>query len=136
MKILQISLKVKINNSGKQLFKRKVVVMAVLFANIKTTKEDMQLIMSIAKRAFALVGGQFSDTLTTSMDLEVVHSKTPLNLHKLLTTDNFNFIHDVGGIRKHLNRDTGELEDCFLPRFTIREKKQNKKNGRSKERKQ
>ena len=38
---------------------------------------------------------------------------------KLLTADDFNFIHDINGIQKHINRDDNE-EDIlirgFLPR--------------------
>jgi len=27
-------------------------------------------------------------------------------------------MHDVSGIARHLNRETGRLEGCFLPRFS------------------
>jgi hypothetical protein len=32
--------------------------------------------------------------------------------------DDANFTHDVFGIRKYLNRETGELTMCFVPRYT------------------
>ena len=38
-------------------------------------------------------------------------------LADLRDTDDFNFTHDLDGILSHLNRKTGLLEHCFLPRF-------------------
>ena len=40
-----------------------------------------------------------------------------LRLEELLQADDFNFAHDVFGIRRHLNRQTGEIGGCFVPRF-------------------
>lgn len=50
-----------------------------------------------------------------------MHAKVPLRLAEFANADNFNFGHDVAGILGHLNRQTGELEDCFLPRFAAPE---------------
>lgn len=36
---------------------------------------------------------------------------------ELLPADDFNFAHDVAGIRRRINRTTGKLENYFLPRF-------------------
>jgi len=38
-------------------------------------------------------------------------------LKGLLQAENFDFLHDVIGIVNHLNRETGELEDYFVPRY-------------------
>jgi len=78
---------------------------------INVSKEDHILIGKIATRADDL------DRLSTIMDLEVVHGTIGLKLEELLAADRFNFFHDVVGIKGHLNRETGELEDCFLLRF-------------------
>jgi hypothetical protein len=56
--------------------------------------------------------------LDCMMDVETVHDSIGLDLEALLTADDGNFGHDIGGIRRHLNRITGELEDCFVPRFS------------------
>lgn len=53
------------------------------------------------------------------MDLSAVHAKTPLRLAELAAADDFNFAHDLGGIRANINRNTGELENCFMPRFAF-----------------
>jgi len=50
-----------------------------------------------------------------------VNGNCPLDWDRLIAADDFNFLHDLSGICRHINRDTGELENCFLPRFTKRE---------------
>lgn len=83
-------------------------------------KADMMVIRDIAKRAVQLAedSGTSIKSMDTEMDIACVHESMPLKLADLLAADNFNFSHDVFGIRSHLNRQTRELEDCFLPRFT------------------
>jgi hypothetical protein len=41
-----------------------------------------------------------------------------LRLGDLRDADDRDFAHDVAGIMRHLNRETGQLEECFTPRFT------------------
>jgi len=82
------------------------------------TMEERDIIAKIAERAERVLLREYKDRFTTMMDLEVVHSNSPLRLADFLAADDFNFIHDIVGIRRHLNRETGNLEDCFLPRFT------------------
>ena len=49
--------------------------------------------------------------------LHAVHSNgCPLDLSQLLAFDDFNFLHDIVGIYRHLDRKSGELRDCFVPR--------------------
>jgi hypothetical protein len=40
----------------------------------------------------------------------------PLDFEKLLSFPDFDFSHDISGIGRHINRETGKLEHCFLPR--------------------
>lgn len=76
-----------------------------------TTKTEDDLISSIVERA------KVQDRLSLTMDLTACHSNgCPLDFAKLLGFDNFNFSHDIGGIRRHMNRTTGQLENCFVPR--------------------
>ena len=58
--------------------------------------------------------------MTILMDLAAVHHHTPLRLVEMADADDFNLIHDVAGIGNCLNRTTGKLEDCFVPRFAKR----------------
>lgn len=56
------------------------------------------------------------------MDIEACHcSGNPLDLEKLLRAPDSDFGHDVFGIRRYLNRSTGELTQCFSPRCSLPE---------------
>lgn len=80
----------------------------------KISKEDTEVIAKIVKRAKE--AGVQRDNLSLLMDISIAHQNCPLRLQELLEAKNFEFMHDVIGIVNHLNRDTGELEDFFLPR--------------------
>ena len=88
--------------------------------NWKTSKNDFLWITKIADRASTMAtfqGGDYPyrDAL---MDVTAVHANgCPLRLKQLYCAPPFDFTHDVFGIRGHLNRETGKLEDCFLPRY-------------------
>jgi len=86
-----------------------------------TNREDMKLEAKIAKRA-VVMAKQFNikyDQMTAVMDIDACHNNgNPLKLKELLDADNFNFGHDVFGIRQHINRTTGQLENCFVPRYS------------------
>lgn len=83
--------------------------------------EDAAVIGEIAARARDLAASHrvLYKLLDARMDLTATHANgNPLKLHQLLAADDANFAHDVFGIRRHLNRETGELMDCFVPRFS------------------
>jgi uncharacterized protein DUF6874 len=89
--------------------------------NFTVTKTENKYIHKIAKRAaeMAKAAGITYDLLTTEMDIVACHANgNPLKLDELLHADDSNFGHDVFGIRRHINRDTGKLEDFFSPRFS------------------
>jgi hypothetical protein len=56
--------------------------------------------------------------LTTIMDLQVVGVEHPeANFEILLNFPVGDFCHDIFGIKRHINRQTAIIEDCFVPRF-------------------
>lgn len=55
------------------------------------------------------------DSLSLHMDLALCHQTTLLDLERLLEARDADFAHDVGGIVRHLDRETGHLKDCFVP---------------------
>jgi len=85
----------------------------------KVKSKEFDKIKKIAMRAIALAEshGIAYDYGDAFMDIEACHAGCPLKLDALLAADDFNFSHDVMGIRRHLDRETGKLEDHFLPRF-------------------
>ena len=83
---------------------------------MKRTKEEFDIIVKICERAENL-GIEQKDRLTLIMDIENTHHTMGLNLQGLLEADDLNFKHDIVGIQTHINRDTKELEDFFVPRY-------------------
>jgi hypothetical protein len=81
-----------------------------------TKRDEILLISQIAKRAKR--AGNPDDLLTINMDIDAAHREVTLDLSRLLAADDLNFTHDVFGIRKHMDRTTGKLTDCFSPRYT------------------
>ena len=54
------------------------------------------------------------------MDMQAangVNGNDHIDFERLLAADDANFAHDVFGIIRHMNRDTGKLGDFFVPRF-------------------
>ena len=76
-----------------------------------TTTAESDLILKIVERSMV------RDRLSLNMDLSACHANgCALDFEKLLAADDFTFFHDVGGIVKNMNRSTGKLNNCFLPR--------------------
>jgi hypothetical protein len=61
------------------------------------------------------------DVTDITMDLIATHANgCPLDFRRLSEADDFNLMHDVGGIGSHIDRETGELTNCFRPRFAAK----------------
>lgn len=84
------------------------------------TKENAEIAAKIARRAVEI--NPEIDQLTIQMDISAASIQNDFDFERLLEFDEFNFMHDVIGINKHLNRDTGEITQGFLPRCGKREK--------------
>lgn len=95
--------------------------MAVKFT---LSREQLKLAQRIADRFRAMqkaAGVPMTDRRDLVMDLDAAHSNgCALDLKRLAEADDFNLAHDVGGIARHINRNTGRLGGCFLPRFAAR----------------
>lgn len=92
--------------------------------NLEATREDMMTIEEIATRAIATAkgAGVKVDRLSLTMDITACHlNGNPLRLADLLAADDGNFGHDVFGIRRYMDRGTGQLTDCFSPRYSAPE---------------
>lgn len=93
--------------------------MILKFSNTRT---EFELGAAIAKRAVALADrlGLHYPHHVAVMDIDVCHANgCPLDLAGLLNASPADFAHDVLGIRRHLNRETGELGGCFVPRYAL-----------------
>lgn len=86
--------------------------------NFKTTKEETRLVSQIVKRAVSLSLIK-KDALGLHMDITACHKNgNPLKLEELLNVDDFNFCHDIVGIMNTIDRNTGKLTNCFVPRLS------------------
>ncbi len=56
------------------------------------------------------------DWISLAMDLAVSHNCGHVDLSGLLVAQLADLAHDIGGIVRHLDRETSDLTDCFLPR--------------------
>lgn len=96
---------------------------------LTATAKDAALIDKIVERAlrsaslifqdqFDIFGRPALDWIGLSMDITACHlNGTALRLSELLDADDANFGHDVWGIRRFIDRETGKLTDHFLPQF-------------------
>ncbi len=87
------------------------------------SKAEAITISKIAHRAVAMAAsaGIRYELMDANMDVTACHvNGNPLRLDDLLAADEANFNHDVFGIRRHIDRETGKLNDCFSPRYSVR----------------
>ncbi len=86
----------------------------------KGTKAEIELASGIAKRAVKLLGTAPNRVAMFAMDIQACHTNgCCLKLVDLLRAKDGDFLHDVCGINQHIDRDTGKLQDCFLPRYAV-----------------
>ncbi|WP_321874515.1 DUF6874 family protein [Burkholderia ubonensis] len=94
-------------------------------ASFEVSREIGAAIELVAQRYQTLLrskGLPSVDMLELHMDLTACHANgCPMDWESLSAADDFTLAHDVGGIRCHINRRTGRLEDCFLPRCAVKE---------------
>src|SRR5450755_3714319 len=91
--------------------------------NFKVAPADFALIFAISKRASALLKDRDSTKahIKMEMDLEAVHNYCSLRLADLLGTNDFDFVHEIIGIRENFYRKTGYFQNGFWPRFAVHE---------------
>lgn len=81
---------------------------------------DAKRVRKIVSRIAAMAGTSI-DRLEMRMDLIATHANgCPLDFERMLAADDFNIAHDVYGIGRHIDRETGKLGGCFRPRFARR----------------
>lgn len=88
--------------------------------NWATSTEDFNTIVRIVDRAIALAKPLRVKLNRHSllMDLTACHTNgCPLDLAGLADARDGDFGHDVFGIHRYIDRDTGTLTMCFRPRY-------------------
>jgi hypothetical protein len=93
--------------------------------NLKTTHEDGEKIFQIINnaKAAAIRHSIPIDRLQYSISLTACHlNGCPLDLDGLLNASEFNLLHDLLGIHKHINQEDGSLDGLFVPRYAAKQK--------------
>jgi len=86
-------------------------------ASFKVSKKELSLVKKIVDRAIAEGLEDETGKESLQMDLVACHANgCPLDLEKLLAAPSPHFGHDVLGIRKFIDRTTGQLKGSFDPR--------------------
>lgn len=87
----------------------------------KATRDEMEKIAKIAARVRLHLEKMEYTPREIAMDLDACHSNgCPLDFNAMLDATRFDLLHDVLGIRRHLNRSTGKLENFFCPRMVAK----------------
>jgi hypothetical protein len=68
----------------------------------------------IGRRAFAMY--ERAPFIMDLLAADGCNGNLPLDWQAFLALDDEQFAHDAGGILAHLNRQTGFLDGCFVPR--------------------
>lgn len=87
-------------------------------------RDEYETAWKIANRAadIARESSISAQPLDFAMDIVATHANgCPLRLEDLLDANDVDFIHDVFGINRHIDRGTGQLQDCFVPRYAMPE---------------
>lgn len=88
--------------------------------NWKLGPRNESYVGKIVDRAWELClkhGIPTGEKINLRMDLTACHNHgCKLDLRKLLRAPDSDFLHDIMGIGRHINRETGEIEGFFLPR--------------------
>jgi hypothetical protein len=95
--------------------------MALADISFITNRQESKVIGEIVERAVSM---RLGNPMDIRMDITATHANgNPLRLADLRDADEVNFLHDVCGISRHLDRDTGKLMNSFSPRYSDRSRR-------------
>lgn len=92
-----------------------------MLPSFEHTRQEHASASGIADRAILM--GLFSDDQHQSIVMDLIATNANgclLDLEALRNAPEFDFVHDVTGIYAHLDRTTGQLKDCFVPRYALK----------------
>lgn len=92
--------------------------------SLQVSDDTAFVFVAIANRASNLYAdnGAERSALNIYLDLVATHANgCKLEAKRLYDADDFNLMHDIAGINRHLDRETGKLGGCFLPRFAAKQ---------------
>ena len=89
--------------------------------SFKIGQDDFNHVETILQRYERLAGPLRQERCGVMMDLIACHTgPCALDFAAMAEGRDLDLAHDVAGIYRHFNRETGNLDDCFSPRFAKR----------------
>ncbi len=91
----------------------------VQFVIESTKPDDIVLINRIATRTVDLCkryGLPAPSQMQMGLDIAIAHARRPMNLWTFLRASDEDFTHDVLGISRHVDRESGHMRDGWTPR--------------------
>lgn len=90
-------------------------------SGVKFNDADCMILTQVIGRWRSLCAreGNEIDVKSARMDMEAangVNGNEPLDYGKLMDFDDADFVHDMAGIARHMDRATGQLMNHFVPR--------------------
>lgn len=82
------------------------------------TPLEFELIDQIVDRAHFLFPDREENDIRMDIQATILGG-CRLRLYDLVHSENVDFIHDIVGIERHLDRQSFQLKDCFLPRYVL-----------------
>lgn len=90
--------------------------------SFKATKKEYVAALAIVVRAVTEGLTESRDAMDRMMDIIATNANgCPIDMERMVDFDAFNFRHDFLGIVAHMDRKTGKLTDCFVPRCARQE---------------
>jgi hypothetical protein len=86
-------------------------------------RPELQAIDRIAQRALRFFPDREAEDIKLDLTAAILGG-CPMHLDQLEIASDSDFVHDIAGIARHLDRQTFELKDCFLPRYAKLELRQ------------
>lgn len=87
------------------------------------TPDEVKLVKQIVARAIKDGKKRGSIILAENLEMDLIATHAngcPMDFERLVNASDFDFWHDLSGIRAHLDRKTGNLSKHFYPRFSKR----------------
>lgn len=99
---------------------------SIMRISFKASDKDVRLLKKALDRYATLVENSCEEMIDHNdyrMDLLACHANgCPMDFKMLSKADDFNLVHDICGIRDHLDRSIGKLGGHFLPRCHARKR--------------
>ena len=89
--------------------------------NFSLSQDDFRHVETILQRFERIAGPLRSERAGVMMDLIACHNGAcAIDFAAMARGNEIDLAHDVAGIFRHFDRETGELTECFTPRHATR----------------